>query len=408
MRSSSRRLFFSRSPFTRLALLAALAAGCSQEVARAADAASAPVKFRKINDVVIYEDPLFHAAFPSVIRRPDGEVWVAFRRAPERRRLGESKTYHVDANSYLVMVKSKDGQNWGRDPQPELIYAHPFGGSQDPCLLQLKDHSILCATYGWTLVRNDGRPALKRPYLENLEGYIFNGGYVVRSTDGGQRWQGPLYPPHIAPEILHDAYGTPVPAYNRGALYEGRDGRIFWVVAATDREKPQKTSTHLLVSKDKGVTWSYECPVAVDEKVTFNETSVYETPKGDVVAFLRTGDFDDHACIARSTDGGKTFQPWEDMGFQGHPLHALRLRDNRVLLTYGYRHKPYGVRARVLNPECTDYATATEFVLREDGGSVDLGYPWSVRLDGKRVLIAYYFNVPGGPQHIAGSVVEIE
>ena len=21
------------------------------------------------------------------------------------------------------------------DPEPELIYAHPFGGSQDPCLL---------------------------------------------------------------------------------------------------------------------------------------------------------------------------------------------------------------------------------------------------------------------------------
>jgi sialidase-1 len=36
------------------------------------------------------------------------------------------------------------------------------------------------------------------------------------------------------------------------------------------------------------------------------------------------------------------------MGFQGHPLHVLRLPDNRELLTYGYRHKPYGIRACIL------------------------------------------------------------
>jgi hypothetical protein len=31
----------------------------------------------------------------------------------------------------------KNGENWSKNP--ELIYAHPFGGSQDPCLLQLRD-----------------------------------------------------------------------------------------------------------------------------------------------------------------------------------------------------------------------------------------------------------------------------
>ncbi len=79
----------------------------------------------------------------------------------------------------------------------------------------------------------------------------------------------------------------------------------------------------------------------------------------------------------RSRDGGKTFK-WESMGFQRHPLNAFRLPDNRVLLTYGYHHKPYGIRARILNAECTDYAVATEFVLRDDGGTTDLGYTWPV------------------------------
>ncbi|HEY0456531.1 MAG TPA: exo-alpha-sialidase, partial [Verrucomicrobiae bacterium] len=45
----------------------------------------APNPIRKLKDVVIYEDPKFYCAFPSIVRRADGELLVAFRRAPERR-----------------------------------------------------------------------------------------------------------------------------------------------------------------------------------------------------------------------------------------------------------------------------------------------------------------------------------
>ena len=135
---------------------------------------------------------------------------------------------------------------------------------------------------------------------------------------------------------------------------------------------------------------------------------MYETPKGDLIAFLRTANFDGQAAIARSTDGGKSFQPWENMGFQGYPLHALRLPDDRVLLTYGYQYKPYGIRTRILNPECTDFATAPEIILRDDAGGTDLGYPWSVQLDENRVLVVYYYNIDEDSQHIAGTILEIE
>lgn len=359
---------------------------------------------RKIQDVMIYQDNQFHCAFPSVVRLKNGEFYLAFRRAPNRKIFGEKGTSHVDPNSYLVAVRSKDGKTWTKEP--ELIYAHPFGGSQDPCLLQLRDGTMLCASYGWAFVRPDGFSNLKKPYFQAGEG-TFLGGYVLRSTDRSKSWQGPVYPPHIAPEINYTALGDPIPAYNRGAMYEGKDGRIFWIVAASDREKPGKTSNHLLISTDKGLTWKYSAPVAVDDKASFNEASVYETPKGDIVGFLRTANMEDQACIARSTDGGKTFT-WEKMGFQGHPLQALRLPDNRVLVSYGYRHKPLGIRARILNAECTDFATAPEIILRTDGGTSDLGYPWAVQLDKKRVLVSYYFNVPGGMQHIAGTILEID
>lgn len=360
---------------------------------------------RKLKDVVIYEDAKFHSAFPSVIKRANGELIVAFRRAPDRKIFGEKGTSHVDPTSHLVMVRSRNGENWTKEPG--LIYAHPFGGSQDPCLLQLRNGIILCASYGWAFLRPDGVANLKKPYFKAGDA-IFLGGYLVRSADGGKTWQGPVYPPHIAPEINFNALGDPLPAYNRGALVEGKSGRIYWTVAATDSETPHKTSVHLLVSDDKGINWNYSCQVAVDKNVAFNETSVYETPKGDLLAFLRTSNLDDQACIARSTDGGKTFQRWEKMGFQGHPLNVLRLRDNRMLLTYGYRHKPYGIRARILNAECTDFTTAPEIVLREDGGNTDIGYTWPVQLDKKRVLVVYYFNKENGTRQIAGSILEIK
>ncbi len=90
------------------------------------------------------------------------------------------------------MVRSKDGENWTK--VPELIYANPFGGSQDPCLIQLKDKTILCASYGWAFVKSEGLPNLKEPYLKTGDDAIFLGGYIIRSTNGGKSWS----PPHLS------------------------------------------------------------------------------------------------------------------------------------------------------------------------------------------------------------------
>lgn len=358
---------------------------------------------KKVKDMIIYEDSLFYSSFPSVIKTANNNYMLAFRRAPERRAFGEKNTVHVDANSYLLKVESEDGQNWTKNP--ELIYAHAFGGSQDPCLLTLKDGTILCASYGWSFLREDGLKSLKNPHFQSGDG-TFLGGYIVRSTDNGKTWSDPIYPPSIKQEVNYDMYGNKVPVYNRGAMYESETGRIFWVVAATDNAQSKKTSNYLMYSDDKGKTWNYMSVVAEDPEVAFNETSIYETPKGDLVAFLRTARYEDQACIARSTDGGKTFE-WESMGFKGHPLQAMRLPDNRVFLVYGYRHQPFGIRARILNAECTDFATAEEIIIREDGDGWDIGYPWAVMLDRNQILVTYYFNTNDGPRHIAGTILEL-
>ncbi len=386
---------------TRIAALTLLASLVLVQPNVPAEASAGGVA--KVKDIVIYQDEQFYAAFPSIVLRPDGELIVAFRRAPDRRVFGEPGSNHTDPNSYLVLVRSTDnGETW--TSQPELIFAHPFGGSQDPCMIQLQDGSIVCSSYGWARVSDE----VKGNFAESIrhDNFIFMGGYLVRSEDGGRSWSDAILPPPVPGNISTTVFNKPVPAYNRGAMAQGRDGRLHWVTAAHAALDPRRTENHLMTSLDGGLTWEYACPVAVDDAVTFNEASLYETPKGDLVAFIRTANFDDHTVIARSTDGGKSFLPWVDAGWKGHPHYALRLPDQRVLLVYGYRHDPWGIRARVLNAECTNVSEAEEIILRADGAHGDLGYPWATMTADGRILVVYYFHDASGNRHIAGTFLQ--
>ncbi len=366
--------------------------------------ASESGKVEKVKDIVIYSDARFYSAFPSVVQRPDGELLVAFRRAPERRYLGEPSSNHTDPNSYLVLVRSCDnGGTW--TTEPELIFAHPFGGSQDPCMTQLRDGTIGCSSYGWALLRGDA--AAQIPDTLRHGDFVFMGGYLLRSTDGGDSWQGPILPPPVSESVTHTVFKTPCPAYNRGPMCESRNGTLYWAVASQARLQPRLTEVHLMASTDGGLTWDYRTPVARDDAVSFNETALYETSGGDLLAFMRTADFNDHTVMARSTDGGNSFEPWIDTGFQGHPHCAAPLPDGRILLVYGYRHAPYGIRARVLDAEGREIESSEEIILRDDGGNSDLGYPWVTAMADGNYLVAYYFNQENGTRHIAGTILSV-
>jgi len=356
---------------------------------------------KKIKDVVVYKDDLYYSCFPSIVRRPDGELIVAFRRAPDRRRHGGTNL-HVHANSYLVLVRSRDdGETWTKEPEP--IHAHSMGGSQDPCMTQLSDGAILCASYLWTLLP----PESDQGVGQAGQRYGFGGGYLMRSTDGGHSWEGPILPPAVPGSEALDPLGRPLPAFNRGAMLEGTDGLLYWVVASRAGGRDDTpTAAHLLVSRDKGSSWEYRCPVAVDDAVGFNETCLVETPAGDLVAFIRTQNLEGRTVVARSKDRGRSFAAWTDAGFYGFPHDCRHLPDGRALLVYGYRREPCGVRARILNAECADYAQTEEFVIRDDGGTGDLGYPWIQVLPDGRAWVVYYFNRDNGARFIAGSLLD--
>lgn len=359
----------------------------------------------RVADVTIYADSAYFSAFPSVVRLDDGTLLTAFRRAPNRIMMGGDRNRHVDANSYLVAVRSTDGgRTWTREPQ--LMMAHPFGGSQDPCLLKLNNGDLLCTSYLWIQVGPNKRSEYEGRFFGNSD-WTFAGGFLIRSTDNGATWQGPYNPGSPLPTETRSTMLGRLPIYNRGALCQSADGTIHWAVAC-ENGRDDGSGVYLVQSHDNGHTWHYRSVIA-DEAFPMNETSLYETPSGALVAFIRSLEFTtDEGQIARSTDGGATWH-LQGMGFMGHPFHALRLPDQRVLLTYGYRHAPYGIRARILNAECTDFATAPEIIVRDDGGGTDLGYTWSEIIDGNRVLVTYYFNreQQQGTRTIEGTILDI-
>ncbi len=114
------------------------------------------------------------------------------------------------------------------------------------------------------------------------------------------------------------------------------------------------------------------------------------------------------SLVYASDDGGRTWGLLSRVNDLGAPCHLLLLDDGRVAATYGYRSRPFGIRARL--SEDGGATWGAEIVLRDDGKSWDLGYPKTVQLDGGDLFTAYYFNaaedpvsVDGGVRHIAGT-----
>jgi len=351
---------------------------------------------KKIKDIIIYKDASYYSAFPSIVQRQDGELLCAFRRAPDRKALWGAPGYtHTDTNSYLVLVRSRDnGETWTKEP--ELIFAHPLGGSQDPCMVQLRDGSIVCTSYGWAQVPEQGFEKLKD--ANHHGAYHFLGGYVLRSDDGGKTWKGPFVPIPIPGNQSIDALGRPVPAFNRGAMCQGKDGRLYWAVAGRDGGSGP-TQVHLMISSDRGETWSYSCPIAKDAKVLFNETSLIETKKGDLVAFMRTANIDDHLCYARSTDGGKSFENPRNPP-QGRP-DSTRLR----LQARAVRNSRADTRCR-LHERCNGAGVRPTHGRRKRGHRLSLGGPTAGRQGSGHVLLQHRRRHQTHSGHAVGTRLE--
>ena len=72
----------------------------------------------------------------------------------------------------------------------------------------------------------------------------------------------------------------------------------------------------------------------------------------------------------------------------GLPSHLLRLRDDRILMTYGHRRAPYGNQARVSADNGKSWSDP--MIVSGDGIGGDLGYPSTVELADGTLLTVWY------------------
>ena len=73
------------------------------------------------------------------------------------------------------------------------------------------------------------------------------------------------------------------------------------------------------------------------------------------------------------------------------------------MLPYGYRYKPYGLRAVLLDSECNNIDDVEEIILRIDGLGWDIGYASAVELSNNNILIVYNYYGKDGIRYIAGT-----
>lgn len=164
--------------------------------------------------------------------------------------------------------------------------------------------------------------------------------------------------------------------------------------------------SYVIRSRDGGATWSDISVIAEG----YNETALLALPSGRILAALRSSGGDNWAAgihLAYSLDEARSWsKPVPVTGEAQHPADLLLLRDGRVVLSYGHRRPPYGVRAVVSLDEGATWDHDNTLVLVADSSTSDCGYPSSVQLPNGDIFTAYYakdsLSIKQGARYLLG------
>jgi hypothetical protein len=371
-----------------------------------------------IKHEIVYRHARFHAAFPSILRFGDDSLLLAFRRArdamwlvPEDKREGYDlfgRMDHIDSRSHITLMEL-DPSGVVKPENTDLLPFNPEASDQDPSLLLLPDDDVLLASFSYYPLPADV-DALLRGRAEADDQHIgcrylsWGCHMSLRGRQTGD-WR------------FHHRFIEPDAGYGVWLGHSDRQPRLGAV-----RGQPVDTGGELLLpvywgveegsalfaSSDGGRKWQFKSLMARDDAgvVAYQEPALCQGGDGGLVCYFRTAGANGRLATSRSCDGLQ----WELPVLHelvGHPFHPLLLHDGRVLLSYGYRHEPFGVRARLLEHAAADPDSAEEVIVRDDGLCRDIGYPWGVQLGDGRVMLVYYWTDDQGMRGIEASWLEV-
>ena len=300
-------------------------------------------------------------AWPNLTLMPDGTIIAIIHNQPA----------HGLKEGDVDCYASQDGLMWEKrstvtQHEPKTVRMNHAAG-----LAKNGDLVVLCS--GWTDVKQPQRPkqaefrdAILRPW-------------IMRSTDGGRTWTKRVDFP-----AAEEGWSEQIPF---GDIWTGADGTLHsscYQGHYVDPTKGTKTdgwrSWHFR-SDDDGFTWKAVSIIGP----MHNETDIFPLGGKRWMAVARI----DATELFVSEDDGATWtgpqRVTEKNEINGH---LMRLKDGRLLLTYGVRIKDHqGVRAKWSKNEGKTWSAPLRLARADNG---DCGYPSSVQRSDGKVVTAYY------------------
>jgi sialidase-1 len=378
MPPSSRRRFLRDS----------LAAAAGLATLRPAPVRAAALGFELLDTRVISQQPEYYHGWPTVARRADGELWVT---------CSGGRESHVCPFGQVVAMTSRDqGETWS---YPRVLLDSALD-DRDSGVVETAHGTLLVTTFTslayepalagqlaaatWPAERI-ARWKSVHDRLDEAGRKAELGQWLIRSTDGGRTWSARL------PSVVNSPHG-PIQLRDGRLLYSGKE---LW------------TGGHrvgVCESADDGVTWQWlvEIPARPgdDPVEDYHELHAAEAADGRLVVQIRKENKanNNETLQSESADGGKTWSEPHAIGVWGQPSHLLRLRDGRLLMTYGHRREPFGNQARL--SEDGGRTWSEPLPISQDGISGDLGYPSTVELGDGRLLTVWYEVLEGSDKAV--------
>lgn len=328
---------------------------------------------------VITQQPANYHAWATMVRRRNGHIIAAYS--------GGREGHVCPFGRVEVMRSTDDGATWS---WPQIIMDTPID-DRDAGIVETAKGSILVTTFtslayervlaearGWDEDRLERWRSVQRATTPEQRRALV-GSWMLRSTDGGITWSPPYRVPATAP------HGPVVLS----------DGRLL--LAA--KEHPSETRrVGVWQSTDDGLTWTLLSwmPVRPGDDIThYHELHAVETADRRIVVHIRNHNKanERETLQSESADGGKTWSIPRPIGVWGLPSHLLRLRDGRLMMTYGYRRPPRGNHARISED---DGRTWSEPIVLSEDGTGDIGYPSTVELPSGHLLTLWYESKRSG------------
>lgn len=189
-------------------------------------------------------------------------------------------------------------------------------------------------------------------------------------------------------------------------------------------------SLNFVFSSEDGINWDIT-QMFNNPYINGNEMALIEIDDGVIYALIRK-EAGPYLMQASSFDSGKTWCYPTRTNINGFPPHLLKLKNGKILCTYGYRGSDeMGIRA-VITDMKGEYPInwSDPIILRNDGGYHsslhkvslkdklkkdyfnyawnDVGYPVSTQLDNGDILTVYYITTKDQITHIASTLWRLD